>query len=109
MILAALVFRVCAAEHEVALISSIPTEILVNVSGLGYFLFIGAGDHFTEGVWKTSESDYKCGLQFYNWNKGEPNNHVASEDCAAIGSLSNGKWVDISCSVAIPFLCQIFE
>ena len=66
-------------------------------------------DHITEGVWKTTESNYKCGVQFTYWKPGEPNNdNDDHESCAAIAKLNNGKWHDFPCHKEIPFVCQLY-
>ena len=65
-------------------------------------------DHITDGVWKSTESDYKCGVQFTNWAAAEPNNYGGNEDSGAIGT-NNGKWLDVSSHWERHFLCQLFE
>ena len=53
--------------------------------------FIGTRDHLFEGLWKTTESEYKCGVQFTDWGAAELNNHGANEHCAAINKNVNWK------------------
>ena len=79
-------------------------------SSLGDDFYIGARDHINEGVWRATETDYKCGaLNFTNWLHWEPDNWKGSEDCAVIIVSRGGKWSDRSCAVSVQFSCQVFE
>ena len=87
------------------------TEILEKERKVSYleFLYMGARDHLSEGVWRTTESEYKCGLQFNNWYLGQPNNGGGGEDCAAMSKRNKGKWDDIGCTEERYSLCQLLE
>ena len=43
-------------------------------------------------------------IVYENWNPGEPNGE-SREDCTALGKYS-GKWYDVSCTSALPFVCE---
>ena len=68
---------------------------------------IGVSDHITEGIWKTTESDHKCDVQFTNWRAGQPNNFGGDQHCVAMRKSQNWKWHDIPCSLRTHFLCLI--
>ena len=77
---------------------------------LGNDFYIGTRDHIKEGVWRATETDYKCGaLNFTNWYGNEPDNWLSSEHCAALDVSRKGKWGDRPCDDTNHFLCQVFE
>ena len=85
-----------------------PTKISDNDIRLGSVFFIGISDRKTQGVWKTTASDYRCDVTFTNWEGHEPSNG-RGEDCAVTKKSSNDKWRDRQCTSAYPFLCQLYE
>ena len=63
-------------------------------------MHIGLTDLATEGhfVWGTDFS----GLDYTNWNDGEPNNSGGNEECAHLYGIRGLKWNDLSCTKTAP-------
>lgn len=63
--------------------------------------YLGITDQRYENVFEDLSGN---GVQYTNWNDGEPNNVGFGEDCVVI--LENGKWNDVSCSDSFLAVCE---
>ncbi len=86
---------------------------MVKELGMGNEVLFGASDRGSEGqwLWEGGVVFWEGGLlgssvgeMFSAWTPGSPNN-VNNEDCALLNA-ANGKWVDRSCDVLHPFICD---
>ncbi|XP_049340371.1 galactose-specific lectin nattectin [Astyanax mexicanus] len=64
--------------------------------------WIGGHDTVKEGRWFWSDGSK---MNFQNWGKNEPNNHLLGEDCLEIIYGDDLKWNDIPCSSTRSFVC----
>ena len=64
--------------------------------------WIGYSDAATEGEWKWEVE--KKQNTYINWAEGQPDDS-GDQDCAALLSGS-GEWDDVSCTSALPFICE---
>ena len=85
------------------------TLILGADSSLADEFYLGIRDHIAEGVWKTAQSEYKCGVRFTNWRTSTEPKGGSGENCALLQKSWGGKWLDFYCSSRQQSLCQIFE
>ncbi|XP_062848943.1 LOW QUALITY PROTEIN: mannose-binding protein C-like [Trichomycterus rosablanca] len=79
-------------------------QMLVKVSDIIGSLrpFIGATDRRTEGVFEDLEG---TPLNFFNWNKVEPNSYGGDEDC--VGVDKDGTWYDLPCTSVHLIVCEL--
>lgn len=68
-------------------------------------VWIGGNDIITEGVWLWTHSG-QIVTESHNWWPGQPNSDTGDEDCAAMDSDVNYKWVALDCSENHGFVCQ---
>lgn len=66
------------------------------------YIFIGANDQVTEGLFVDVKGQP---VNYLNWGSGEPGNHGGDEDCTVINT--NGRWCDASCETPFLFACEI--
>ena len=56
------------------------------------------------------EDDYRwvdhSPVTFAYWGKGEPDNYVCNQDCAALTEDDGGRWHDNHCGHRLPFVCR---
>uniref|UniRef100_A0A8C2PNU0 C-type lectin domain-containing protein n=1 Tax=Cyprinus carpio TaxID=7962 RepID=A0A8C2PNU0_CYPCA len=43
---------------------------------------------------------------FRYWKSGQPDNYGRGEDCTVIEPGAQGRWNDVSCTKAYPFVCH---
>lgn len=67
----------------------------------GDIAYLGITDQRYENVFEDLTGN---GVQYTNWNDGEPNNAGSGEDCVVI--LANGRWNDVSCSESFLAVCE---
>ena len=76
---------------------------LVKAQGvLNWAVLIGIHDQINQGNFVYDSGNVP--IMYENWNPGEPNGG-SGEDCTALGKNS-GKWYDVSCTSALPFVCE---
>ncbi|XP_053536797.1 mannose-binding protein C isoform X3 [Ictalurus punctatus] len=66
------------------------------------YLFLGTGDRKMESVFIDTEGKT---LNFFKWDKGEPNNSGGEEDCVVMGT--GGVWIDIPCENQKLIVCEL--
>lgn len=66
-------------------------------------MWLGLSDLEREGVFVWAEGSP---LAYSNWNKGEPNDAMANEDCAQLVRPA-GVWNDLDCITPLPFICEV--
>lgn len=64
--------------------------------------WIGLTDSAQEGAFKWTD---KTPVDFQFWNEGEPNN-AGNEDCVNIPAWTGGRWNDLPCDSARPYICR---
>jgi hypothetical protein len=64
--------------------------------------WIGLNDVAQEGAFKWTDG---TPVDFDYWNEGEPNN-AGEEDCANIPAWTGGRWNDLPCDHAHPYICR---
>ena len=64
--------------------------------------WIGLNDVAQEGAFKWTDG---TPVDFDFWNEGEPNN-AGEEDCANIPAWTGGRWNDLPCDHAHPYICR---
>ena len=76
-------------------------EVTQLAQSQGIFGFwIGVNDIANEGTFVYDSSGET--VVYENWNHGEPND-AGGEDCTKV---NNGKWNDMPCEWALPFVCE---
>ncbi|KAG0722105.1 Collectin-12 [Chionoecetes opilio] len=100
--------RRCAQDGaRLAVFKSLEEEESVSVAvQTSEPYWIGLTDRQREGVWRWADSD-RTKLTYSNWERGEPNNYRRGrrdQDCVA---LYEGRWNDLQCRDALPFVCQV--
>ena len=71
--------------------------------------WIGYSDITKEGTWEWTNTPIYAGLNdiYKNWQSGEPNDQGGNADCAVLSK--NGFWMDFTCTVKIPFICELLS
>ena len=75
---------------------------LAKAQGVPWAVLIGIHDQINQGNFVYDSGNVP--IVYENWNPGEPNGE-SREDCTALGKYS-GKWYDVSCTSALPFVCE---
>nr|AFW17073.1 C-type lectin [Trachidermus fasciatus] len=65
--------------------------------------WIGLSDIHKEGTWMWSDGSK---VDFVTWNQGQPDNHLANENCVHTNYYIAKKWNDALCSELYAFVCQ---
>lgn len=66
--------------------------------------WIGGSDEAFEGHFSWTDH---TPFDVVFWDDGEPNNAGGNENCVHLASWANGRWNDIPCEPALPYVCQI--
>lgn len=65
--------------------------------------WIGLHDRASEGVFTWADG---TPVGFTNWARGEPDDDVCNQDCAALKEDGDGLWHDTHCAQHRPFICR---
>jgi len=102
-------------------IDSAAENAFVKANTLSYAsVWIGANDRGTERTWKWSSNDdtfwqgataasggHTVGGRYASWSSSEPASSGNSFDCGALYPWLAGLWGGASCSVAVPYVCEM--
>lgn len=80
---------------------------MVNIMAQSMFghnvgVWVGVNDRQIENTYINSDGS---GVDWLNWNQGEPNDHGHNEDCVEFHTW-DGHWNDDMCSKAKPSVCK---
>jgi len=66
--------------------------------------WIGANDLEAEGAFAWTDGSP---FDFAHWADGEPNNWDGWENCAHLTTWAGGRWNDLPCDYALPYVCHV--
>jgi len=101
----------CRAQGgELVRVASVEAQDALRRATLGLqwtSWWIGLSDRDVEGTFAWSDGQARGPGAFGAWSDGEPNDSGGDEDCVHLAAWTGGRWNDLWCDRALPYVCDL--